>query len=74
MNNNPIRKMHVGWQHSWTLSISATPPTSVREWVAVCPKCKIVGRTPQTSHYAGTGKNTRKAAKDALHYHMKTFH
>jgi hypothetical protein len=66
--------MHVGWSHSWTGGIKSTPPKSVREWVAVCPKCNLVGRV-ETEHWHGArGNNTRKAAKDALNYHMREFH
>jgi hypothetical protein len=74
MKNNPIRKMHVGWNHTWTSGVNATTPKSIREWVAVCPKCNVVGRVKSKHWRGGPGKNTRKAAKDALHYHMRAFH
>ena len=74
MNKNPIRKMHVGWEHHWLGGTRTAQPVSIREWVAVCPKCNVVGRAKTDSYYASKGKNTRKAAKDALHYHMRTFH
>jgi hypothetical protein len=70
MNKNPIRKMHVGWTSPWSIG---NKPKSIREWVAVCPKCKVAQRSVKSSPYYNT-KNTRKGAKDALHYHMQTFH
>ncbi len=74
MDKNPIRKMHVGWEHRWLGGTRTGMPVSVREWVAVCPKCNVVVRTKQTYYYGNSGKNTRKAAKDALNYHMTVFH
>lgn len=74
MNNNPIKKMHVGWAHNWSGGIHTTVPKSVREWVAICPKCKVIIRAKQTYYYGSNPKKTRKLAKDALHYHMRTMH
>jgi hypothetical protein len=70
MKNNPIRKRHVGWTHSWS---GDKRPTSVKEWVAICPKCNVPVRSKSYSLHYNT-KNTRKSAKDALHHHIAVFH
>lgn len=73
MKKNPIRKIHVGWAHSWVGGVRPEAPTSVRKWVGVCPECnEIVKSAPYGMHY--DTKNTRKSAKDALHYHMLRKH
>lgn len=74
MNKNPIRKMHVGWQHSYLGGTNTAKPVSVREWVAVCPNCNVVVRAKQTYYYGRLPTKTRKLAKDALYHHMRMFH
>lgn len=74
MNNNPIKKMHVGWEYNWSGSIHTKMPKSVREWVAVCPRCKVIVRAKQTYYHGYSPKKSRKLAKDALHQHMRAFH
>jgi predicted phosphohydrolase len=74
MSKNPIRKMHVGWENSWSGEVRTASPKSVREWVAVCPKCKVIVRAKQTYYYGRSAKKSRKLAKDALYYHTSTFH
>lgn len=67
--------MHVGWEYYWMGGGVRTQfPVSVREWVAICPKCKVVVRAKQTYYYGRGGKNSRKLAKDALYQHMRSFH
>ena len=66
--------MHVGWAHSWLGGTSTNMPSSVREWVAICPRCNVVLRAKQTYYYGNSPTKTRKLAKDALHYHMRVFH
>jgi hypothetical protein len=65
--------MHVGWTSPWS-QLDTRQPKPIREWVAICPKCNQVLRANSTLYYASTGKPTRKAAKDALHDPMRTFH
>lgn len=74
MKNNPIRKMHVGWDHHWLGGTRTDFPVSVRQWVAICPKCKVTVKAKQTYYYGRSAKNTRKLAKDALYQHMHAFH
>lgn len=74
MNNNPIKKIHVGWTNTWSDNLSTAMPKSVREWVAVCPKCKLIIKAKQAYYYDTSPKKTRKLAKDALHRHMQVFH
>lgn len=67
---NAISKQHVRW--------SCPPPfggkpKSIKEWVAVCPKCKITITTTNGFPWYNT-KNTRKTAKDALFRHLAIFH
>lgn len=75
MNKNAIRKMHVGWGYSWIGGTQTESPKSVREWVGKCPKCNALVRSTSSTYYGlSFTKNTRKSAKDALHYHMLRFH
>jgi hypothetical protein len=69
---NPIRRKSFGIP---SVSISTGKVILNKSWYAVCPICneKVRGRTEYYyTSYLNT--NTRKTAKDALHYHMRTKH